>query len=155
MASRRKVWSDETPHRTHAVRPKGCNGQSRWGGKVRGFTVRRWVMCEAGHCLCPAKITGSHRATGPDSLWTWLHAQAALWDVCSQSGGPVWHTARKNPKTPKILAKFVALMSSTLMLILILSVNNTQLNIFSLTAIRASFYSRNHALSDVSEIRGK
>jgi len=46
----------------------------------------------------------------------------------------------------------------TLMLILILSVNNKQLNIFSLTAIRASFYSRNDAitlLSDVSEIRGK
>ena len=52
-------------------------------------------------------------------------------------------------------AEFLALMSSILMLILILSVNNTQLNIFSLTAIRASFYSCNHALSDVGEIRGK
>ena len=73
---------------------KGCNGQASWGGKVRGFTVRRWVMCEAGHCK-RYRATGSHRATGPDSLWTWLNAQAALWDVCSQSGArPVWHTAR-------------------------------------------------------------
>jgi len=34
-------------------------------------------------------------------MWTWLHAQAALWDVCSQSGGPVWHTARSEGNREK------------------------------------------------------
>jgi len=44
-----------------------------------------------GHCK-------RYRATGPDSMWTWLHA---LWDVCSQSDGPVWHTARSEGNREK------------------------------------------------------
>ena len=51
--------------------------------------------------LVTAKGTGPQGRTGPYLMWTWLHAQAALWDVCSQSGGPVWQTARSEGNRKK------------------------------------------------------
>ena len=48
--------------------------------------------------LVTAKGTGPQDLTGPESTWTWLHPQAALWDIppirrpCAQ-GSKSWHSA--------------------------------------------------------------
>ena len=64
----------------------------------------RWPVGRP-NMLCPeavtSKGTGPQDRTGPESTWTWLHPQAALWDIppnpatlCDRSaqGSKSWHS---------------------------------------------------------------
>jgi len=70
-------------------------------GQIRSMLGQIWSV-SVRFCHCKRyRATGPHRATGPESTWTWIHPQTALWDIppnpatlCDRSaqGSKSWHS---------------------------------------------------------------